>query len=54
MSEDEALACLPSKREPWSYYPGADPDWQGFQGFIATTDEIDRLVAAFAGGSDGG
>jgi hypothetical protein len=45
------LAKLPSAevesrmpREDWAYVGSDDPDWSGFQGFIKSPDEIDRLA----------
>ncbi len=48
LTEEETQAILPVNRQPWAYYGAADADWQGFQGFIKSTDEIDRVVSRFA------
>lgn len=48
LSEDEALEILPSRREPWIYYEGAGPDYEGFQGFFADQAEVDRFVSGVA------
>ncbi len=48
VSEDEGLALLPSRRDPWTYYPSAGPDMAGFQGFLANAADVDRLLAALA------
>ena len=38
---------VPLRHEDWSYDPsGKDPDWAGFEGFIASRDEVDRLAGA--------
>jgi hypothetical protein len=39
-------SVIPTSRERWIYYAGAPPDYEGFQGFIRTGEEIDRLAAA--------
>lgn len=43
LSESEALGLLPANRVPWAFSGSTDPDWGGFQGFIKSNDEIDRL-----------
>jgi len=48
LPESEALAILPVHREPWAYYGSTTPDGQGFQGFITSTEEVDRLVSRFS------
>jgi hypothetical protein len=46
LAEQELEAVLPAVHEPWAYEEGAGPDWEGFQGFITSREEIDRLAAA--------
>ena len=36
---------MPASRGDWEYGPD-DPDWAGFEGFIRTRDEIDRMDGA--------
>jgi len=48
VSEETGLALLPSRRDQWTYYAGAGPDYSGYQGFFASRDEIDRLAATLA------
>jgi hypothetical protein len=43
-SEDDVVSLLPSHKESWKYYPSAPPDYWGYTGFFANTDEIDRFV----------
>lgn len=45
LSEETALAILPSRREPYIYYESAGPDYEGFQGVFANFSEIDRFLA---------
>lgn len=47
LEEEETEAILPANRQRWAYYGAADADLQGFQGFIKSTDEVDRLVSRF-------
>lgn len=44
----EVEALMPASHEDWIYYPSAGPDYEGFQGFIRSRDEIDRLANALA------
>jgi hypothetical protein len=48
LAEQELENVLPAVRERWAYEEGAGPDWEGFQGFITSRNEIDRLVAVLA------
>lgn len=41
---------LPASREDWIYYPSAGTEYEGFQGFITTKEEIDRLARALSNG----
>jgi Endonuclease NucS C-terminal domain len=40
----EVESLMPVRHDYWSYGTNPDPDWQGFEGFIANHDEIDRLA----------
>lgn len=42
----EVEALIPASHDDWIYYSSAGSDYEGFQGFIRSRDEIDRLVAA--------
>jgi hypothetical protein len=44
LSEDAALALLPSSKKPWIYYGSADPEYEGYQGFFAHAAEVERLI----------
>lgn len=48
LSEKAALEMLPARREPWIYYEGAGPDYEGFQGFFANQAEVDRFLSEVA------
>ena len=49
IEESAVRALLPQAGlEPWVYYAGAPDDYAGYQGFFATAEDIERLVAAFA------
>jgi hypothetical protein len=39
---------MPAQHEDWSYVGSTDPDWQGFEGFITTREEIDRVAYALS------
>jgi hypothetical protein len=42
----EVESLMPERHEHWAFAGSDDPDWGGFQGFIKSRDEIDRLVGA--------
>lgn len=44
----EVESLLLESHEDWIYYPSAGSDYEGFQGFIRSRDEIDRLANALA------
>jgi hypothetical protein len=46
LSLGEVEALMPQRHDDWSYGANPDPDWQGFEGYIADRDEIDRLAGA--------
>ena len=46
----EAEALMPASRRPWAYAPD-DPDWAGFDGYIRSPEEIDRLANALSLGT---
>ncbi len=48
LSEDAYLAMLPPRRDPWIYYENAGPDYEGFQGFFANREEVDRFLQGIA------
>ena len=37
---------MPGRHHDWSYGPTLDADWHGFEGFITTREEIDRVAGA--------
>ena len=41
-------SVIPQRHEHWTYTANAGPDWEGFQGFIKTGEEIDRLAGALS------
>src|SRR5690606_6991717 len=45
----EIEAMLPDRREDWIYYPSAPADYEGFQGYITSVAEIDRLAKVLSG-----
>ena len=47
LTEEEVEALMPASREDWAYSPD-DPDRTGFEGFIRTREEIDRLARALS------
>ncbi len=46
LSEEALVAVMPALHDYWTYDDGAGPDWEGYQGFIVSREEIDRLSAA--------
>ena len=49
LSKDEVKNHMPEANEYWIFYPEASSDYEGFQGFINSKVEIDRIAAAFSG-----
>ena len=50
-NEDEVDALMPAAREAWSYVANAGPHYEGYQGYIHSRDEIDRLAIALSSDS---
>ena len=50
LTEAEVEAPMPASRRPWAYAPD-DPDWAGFDGYIRSPQEIDRLANALSLGT---
>jgi hypothetical protein len=46
LPESEVEARMPLRHGDWSYGVNPGPDYEGFDGFIANRDEIDRLAEA--------
>lgn len=49
LTEAEVEALRPASHDYWIYYASAGSDYEGFQGFIKTREEIKRLAAALSG-----
>ena len=49
LSVTEVEAQIPESHDHWVYSSTGGPDWEGFQGYIKTPAEIDRLVASLSG-----
>lgn len=47
-SEDVCRDVLPDNRRPWSYNTTGGPEFEGFEGHITSSSEIDRLHTALA------
>lgn len=48
LSENEAIALLPNRRERWIYFGSAGPDFEGYQGFFAKVTEVDQFLEALS------
>src|SRR2546421_7062660 len=48
MDHEEALKILPYQKEKWEY-PSSEggPEWQGFEGYFSSVDEVSRFVGGF-------
>ncbi len=46
LSDEEIEKVVPAKHEHWIYYATAGSDYEGFQGFIVHSEEIDRIAEA--------
>jgi hypothetical protein len=52
LSAADAEALMPRHHEDWSFDPSkSDPDWSGFEGFIVSREEVDRLARTLRQGS---
>jgi hypothetical protein len=54
LSDEEVGAIMPADNRHWIYHEGADPDYEGYAGFIRSHDEIARLAAALDRAADDG
>jgi hypothetical protein len=43
---DAVEGLMPERHRDWIYVADSGPDWEGFEGFMASREEIDRLVGA--------
>lgn len=41
---NNVLALLPENHAEWKYYPSADQDYSGFEGFFKDMDEVNRFI----------
>jgi len=48
-SQEEVLALLPAQRKAWSYSAEPSGDYDGYEGYFANAEEIDRFLAGLAG-----
>jgi len=48
MSEAGVEGLVPAMHDDWAYEEDGGPDWEGYQGFIVSREEIDRLSAALS------
>jgi len=46
LQPEEVEHLMPGAHEPWIYYPTAGPDYEGFQGFFRSHEEVNCLVEA--------
>jgi hypothetical protein len=45
LSEEAVLNLLPSNRETWKYYEGADETYSGYKGFFVSDDEVEKFLS---------
>ena len=48
ISSDEVEGLMPASHRDWSYIANSDPEWEGFEGFMAGSEEIDRLAGSLS------
>jgi hypothetical protein len=41
-------SLMPQRHEDWSFAGSSNPTWGGFEGFITSCEEIDRLAGALS------
>lgn len=39
---------MPQRHDDWTYVANGGPDWEGYEGFITSREEIDRLAGALS------
>lgn len=44
IGQTDVRGLLPEGSEDWIYHPGAEPDYEGYQGFLHNSDDVDRLA----------
>lgn len=44
LTDDQALALIPERRETWKYYEAAGPDYSGFQGYFTDIAEVNQFL----------
>ena len=49
LTEAEVEALMPESHDHWVYSLTGGSDWEGFQGYIKTREEVDRLADALSG-----
>jgi hypothetical protein len=47
ISPDSVEELMPVEHHTWAYMQDGGPDWEGFEGFIRTNDDVDRLASPF-------
>lgn len=50
---EAVLGSLPGRRERWSYSAEPSGDYDGYEGFFADVQELDRFLDVFSGGKKG-
>ena len=50
LTQEQVEELMPASRKYWAYDPN-DPDWEGYEGFIKTKEEIERLADALPRGN---
>jgi hypothetical protein len=48
LTEGEVEALMPQSHNDWVYYENAGPEWEGFQGFMISHEEINRIERALS------
>jgi len=41
-------SLMPQRHDDWTYVANGGPDWEGYEGFITSREEIDRLAGALS------
>ncbi len=44
LSEELILNILPSNKRQWKYYPGADEELSGFEGYFISDEEVEKFL----------
>lgn len=45
LDEEEVSSLLPSNKKEWKYYPNADEDYSGYEGYFVSENEVEKFLS---------